>query len=67
MEMSGANLFADAHFYWLPCESNEHREEAERIRGERSCWEEQGAEDFAVTQISAPFVAIRSGVKYCCL
>ena len=31
--MSGANLFAAAHFYWLTCESNEHREEAERIRG----------------------------------
>ena len=33
IKMSGANLFAAAHFYWLTCESNEHREEAERIRG----------------------------------
>ncbi len=31
--MSGANLFAAAHFYWLTCESNEHREGAKRIRG----------------------------------
>lgn len=33
IKMSGANLFAAAHFYCLTCESNEHREEAERIRG----------------------------------
>lgn len=33
IKMSGANLFAAAHFYWLTCESNEHREEAKRIRG----------------------------------
>ena len=25
--------------YFIPCESNEHREVAKRIRGERSCYE----------------------------